>query len=118
MQERSRLVLFLRVEDFSEMKVIQRDCRQSRDDGPREPTKEVGVDESTILDCLEKQRVRLTTQSEAPRLWNPQVSFVKSGDDEDQMVGQGLCWRIEAALERRTDYARCEESFLDDESRP
>jgi hypothetical protein len=38
------------------MKAIQRHCRQERDGCPREPTKKVGVDKATILDCLEKQR--------------------------------------------------------------
>ena len=49
MQERLRLVLLLGVEDFSEMKESQRDFRQARDDRAREPTKEVRVDEVTIL---------------------------------------------------------------------
>ena len=46
-----------------------------------------------------KSSARLTTQREAPPLWNPQVSFAKSGDDEEQMVGQGLCRRVEVVLE-------------------
>ena len=118
MQERSRLVLLLRVEDFSEMKASQADCRQARNGSPREPTKEVGVDEATILDCLEKQRARLTTQREAPPLWNPQGSFAKSGDDEAQMVGQGLCRCIEAVLEWRADDSRGKERVLYYLSRP
>ena len=60
----------------------------------------------------------MLTQRKAPPLWDLQSAFAQRGDDEDQMVGQGLRWLVEAALERRTDYARCEESFLDDESRP
>jgi hypothetical protein len=63
-------VLLLRVEDFSEMKTSQRHCRQAKNGCPREHTKEVGVDKATILVCLEKQCARLTTQLEAPPLWN------------------------------------------------
>jgi hypothetical protein len=111
-QEKSRFVLLSCVEDFSEMKSSQRHSWQARDDCPREPTKEVGVDKVTILDCLENQRSCLTTQYEAPPLWNPKASFVKSGHDESQMVGQGLCRSIEEALEWLTDYACGEERVL------
>jgi hypothetical protein len=51
-QERPWLVLFLRVEDFSEMKPSQRNCWQTRGDCPGETRKEVGVYEETILGCL------------------------------------------------------------------
>jgi hypothetical protein len=65
------LVLLLRVEDFSEMKASQRDRWQAGDGCPGETPKEVGVHKATIDDRLEKQRARLTTQLEAPPLWNP-----------------------------------------------
>jgi hypothetical protein len=77
-----------------------------------ETSKEVGVYETTIFGCLEKQRTRLTTHRESSPLWDPQGSFPNGGDDEVQMVGQGLGRRIEAALEWHTDYARDEECIL------
>ena len=80
-------------------------------------TQEVGVYEATILGCLEQQRARLTTQRKAPLLWNPEGSFANGGDDEAQMVGQGLGRSIEA-LEWRADYARGEERILYYLSRP
>ncbi len=55
---------------------------------------------------------RHSAKPETPPLWNPQDSFVKSGDDETQMVGQGLCRSIEEVLEWHTDYARDEECVL------
>ena len=51
-------------------------------------------------------------------LWDPQGSFANAGDDEDQMVGQSLCHRIEAALEWSTDDTRSEKRVLDDLSSP
>ena len=60
-EERPRLVLLLRVEDFSEIKAGQRNCWEARDGCPGETPKEVGVYETTILGCLEQQRARLTT---------------------------------------------------------
>ena len=50
-------------------------------------------------------------------LWDPQDSFANTGDDEDQMVGQGLHGSVEAALEWRTDDPRGEKCILDDLSR-
>jgi hypothetical protein len=118
-EERSWLVLLLRVEDFSEMKASQRTCWQAGDGCPGETPKEVGVHKATIDGRLEKQRARLTTQREAPPLWNPYGSFANNGGDaEAQMVGQGLCRSIEAALEWRADYARGEERVLYYLSRP
>ena len=51
----------------------------------------------------------LVTQRNAPPLWDLQSVFAQGGDDEAQMVGQGLRWRVEAVLERRTDYVRGKE---------
>jgi hypothetical protein len=70
-EERSWLVLLLRVEDFSEMKASQRDRWQARDGCPGETPKEVGVYETTIVGCLEEQRTRLAMQRKAPPFWNP-----------------------------------------------
>ncbi len=70
-EERPWFELLLRVEDFSEIKAVQRNCWQAIDDCPGETPKEVGVYETTILGCLEEQRARLTTQRKAPPLWNP-----------------------------------------------
>ncbi len=81
------------------------------DPAKRRP-KEVGVHKATILGRLEKQRARLTSQREASPLWQPQGSFPNGGDDEAQMVGQGLGRSIEADLEWRTDYARGETCVL------
>jgi hypothetical protein len=117
-EERSWLVLLLRVEDFSEMKASQRDRWQARDVCPGETQKEVEVYETTILGCLEEQRARLATQRKAPPFWNPKGSFANGGDAEAQMVGQGLGRSIEATLEWRADYARGEERVLYNLSRP
>jgi hypothetical protein len=72
----------------------------------------------TILDCFEEQRACLTPQRKTSPLWNAQGSFVNAGDDEAEMVGQGLCGSIEAALEWHTDDDRGEECVLDDLSSP
>ena len=112
------LVLLLGVEYLAEVKTRQRHRWKARNGCPREATQEVGVDQETILGCFEEQRECLATQRKAPPLWDLQSAFAQGGDDEAQMVGQGLRWRVEAALERRTDYARGKEGFLDDESRP
>ena len=42
-------------------------------------------------------------QRKGSPLWDPQGSLVNPGDDEAQMVGQGLRGRIEATLECHTD---------------
>ena len=57
-------------------------------------------------------------QRKASPLWDPQVSFANAGDDEAQMVGQGLRGSIEATLECLTDDARIEKGVLDDLSSP
>ena len=112
------LVLLLGVEYLAEVKTRQRHRWEARNDCPRKATQEVGVDQTTILGCFEENRASLSTQRKAPPLWDLQSAFAQGGDDEDQMVGQGLCWRVESTLERRTDYTRGKECFLDDESRP
>jgi hypothetical protein len=45
-------------------------------------------------------------------------SFASGGHDEAQMVGQGIGRGVEAALERRADYARGQERVLYYLSRP
>ena len=62
--------------------------------------------------CLSRKVARaLDDTRETPPLWNPQESFAKSGDDEAQMIGQGLC-RREAALEWHADEDHDKESVL------
>ena len=72
----------------------------------------------TIDDRLEKQCALLTTQRESSPLWDPQGSFANGGDDEAQMVGQGLGRKMEVALEWYADYVRSEERILYYLSRP
>ncbi len=81
-------------------------------------TQKVGVDQATILGCFEEQCAYLTPQRKTSPLWNSQGYFANAGDDESEMVGQGLCGSIEAAFEWSTDDARGEESVLDDLSSP
>ena len=59
-----------------------------------------------VRDYFEEQRACLTPQRKATPLWDPQDYFPNDGDDEVQMVGQGLRGSIEAVLEWHTDDAR------------
>ena len=54
--------------------------------------------------------------AEARDLRKPQTikTTIANTGDEPEMVGQGLCGSIEAALEWRTDDARGEQCVLDD----